>query len=271
MFKKIARFVLTIHLILIGLLLGGSPLPSSKRKPLVIKTVTISPKPREEKRTPSSSVKTPSPSITSPPVAKKTPPNTPKKTPPPPTPSVAKKKPASSPPPPQKATTAKTTPPKPSPSKPAPTPKKSPSPPSPTAKTPPLTSPQLAQLNESLRESIKKMESSSATSAAPKTTTPSAPTLHIDRIEEATSSDYAQTITHYLHQSLHLPDFGEVKIQLTLQQDGHIVKLVVLEAENERNKKYLEEMLPYLRLPPFVGSMAKQKECTLILTFCNEL
>ncbi len=84
-------------------------------------------------------------------------------------------------------------------------------------------------------------------------------------------SDYPNLMIGYLHQSLHLPEFGEVKIQLTLRQDGSVAKLVVLNTESEKNKRYLEGNLPRLKLPSFNGSFAQKKEHTFVLTFCNEI
>jgi len=85
------------------------------------------------------------------------------------------------------------------------------------------------------------------------------------------AEDYASLLAQCLHASLHLPDFGEVKIELTLKQDGKVAKLKVLKAESEQNKKYLESHLPQLQLPHLNGSFAKQEEHTFVLNFCNEL
>jgi outer membrane biosynthesis protein TonB len=85
------------------------------------------------------------------------------------------------------------------------------------------------------------------------------------------AEDYASLLAQCLHASLHLPDFGEVKIELTLKQDGRVAKLKVLKTESEQNKKYLESHLPQLKLPHLKGSFAKQDEHTFVLNFCNEL
>lgn len=85
------------------------------------------------------------------------------------------------------------------------------------------------------------------------------------------AENYASLLAQCLHASLHLPDFGEVKIELTLKQDGKVVKLKVLKTESEQNKKYLESHLPQLKLPHLNGSFAKQEEHTFVLNFCNEL
>lgn len=84
------------------------------------------------------------------------------------------------------------------------------------------------------------------------------------------SSDYKDVLTRHLHQCLSLPDYGEVKIQLSLRQDGTVCKVIVLKAQSEKNKQYLESNLPRLKFPRFDGTYAGQNEQTFVLTFCNE-
>jgi outer membrane biosynthesis protein TonB len=97
--------------------------------------------------------------------------------------------------------------------------------------------------------------------------------LYSEKLEncDTTSSDYISSLTQHLHASLHLPDFGEVKIELTLQQDGTVAKLKVLKAESDHNKKYLESHLPLLKFPHLTGSFARKNEYTFTVNFCNEL
>lgn len=76
---------------------------------------------------------------------------------------------------------------------------------------------------------------------------------------------YEESLVAYLHQSLNLPEYGEVKIRLTLHKDGSVVKLTVLKAESLKNKTYLEKNLPLLKFPSL------EKEETFVFTFCNEL
>lgn len=132
------------------------------------------------------------------------------------------------------------------------------------------------QLKKQLEESIVKIEAkqqahhSKSFSSNSISTTPIQ--LQIDLISaEFSDSDYPNEMTAHLHNCLHLPEFGEVKIQLTLRQDGSVAKLVVLRSESERNKRYLESSLPKLQFPSFTGSFAKKKDHTFILTFCNEI
>jgi outer membrane biosynthesis protein TonB len=76
---------------------------------------------------------------------------------------------------------------------------------------------------------------------------------------------YQEILVSYLHQSLNLPEFGEVKIQLSLHKDGTVAKLTVLKAESSKNKAYLEKNLPLLKFPGL------EKEETFVFTFCNEI
>lgn len=80
---------------------------------------------------------------------------------------------------------------------------------------------------------------------------------------EGTDED---SLVTFLHTSLNLPEFGEVKIQLTIKKDGSVARLVVLQAESRKNKSYLEKHLPLLRFP-----LILDKEKTFTLTFCNEI
>jgi len=83
-------------------------------------------------------------------------------------------------------------------------------------------------------------------------------------------ANYQETLIFYLHQSLNLPDFGEVTVQIKLRKEGSIENITILKAESDKNRKYLETHLPLLKFPPLQDSSTK-KENTFILTFCNEL
>jgi len=83
--------------------------------------------------------------------------------------------------------------------------------------------------------------------------------------------NYEESLVQMLHQMLNLPEYGEVKIQITLKQDGTVAHLKVISAESEKNKTYLEKHLPHLRFSHFTGPLSEKKEHTFTLTFCNEL
>lgn len=183
-------------------------------------------------------VQTPAPKVkTAPIVAKPSQPPTPKKQTPPP--SAPKKQ----------------TPPQPSPStkKPTAMPQK--------PKQQPSSDP-LALLKKALDENP------IAASSAPPAQVKPLPSLRFQTDE--IPWDYTQSLMQTLHHSLTLPEFGEVKIQLTLHQDGRVVKVIVMHAESRQNREYLEKNLPYLQFPSFTGDLSSKKESTFILTFCNE-
>ncbi len=137
-------------------------------------------------------------------------------------------------------------------------------------------------LLKELEESIAKIEDKSdkgrvKKSTASKARVPLSISLQIDRLDLDSSSsgdsgerDYADFLIGHLRESLHLPDYGEVKMELTLRQDGSVASLRVLHTESDKNKRYLESNLPLLRFPRFTGAGTKKREQTYILTFCNE-
>ena len=69
----------------------------------------------------------------------------------------------------------------------------------------------------------------------------------------------------FLHDALHLPEYGEVKMEITVRPDGSVASVKVLEAQSSKNKSYLEKSLPLLLLPTYDKNMR-----TFVLTFCNE-
>ena len=85
-------------------------------------------------------------------------------------------------------------------------------------------------------------------------------------LEDGEEGTDEETLISFLHTSLNLPEFGEVKIQLTVKKDGSVSRLVVLEAQSQKNRAYLEKHLTLLKFP-----IIFDKEKTFTLTFCNEI
>jgi hypothetical protein len=131
-------------------------------------------------------------------------------------------------------------------------------------------------LLKELEESIAKIESKSdkgigkKTAFSNKSLAPIALQIDTPWNEAEGIGDYKDILVDYLHQVLSLPDYGEVKIQLSLRRDGTVCKVVVLKAQSERNKQYLESNLPRLKFPHFDEADANKTEYTFVLTFCNE-
>jgi hypothetical protein len=137
-------------------------------------------------------------------------------------------------------------------------------------------------LLQQLEESIAKIENKSDKTAYSQRATIAGKaireaTLQIDStLEDGAGSEqddgnYTDALIQCLHQSLSLPDYGEVKIQLSLRQDGTVAKIVVLKTQSEKNRQYLQSHLTRLRFPPLEGVYANKKECAFVLTFCNQL
>lgn len=137
------------------------------------------------------------------------------------------------------------------------------------------------ELLEELEERIAKIETkrdkiqAKADISVPKSIDSSFSHKNQDTYEEDDSADeisnYNEFLVAYLQQQLHLPDFGEVKIEITLRKDGAVERFVVLKTESDKNRKYLEERLPSLHFPDFKGKGLSKNRQTFVLTFCNEI
>lgn len=127
-------------------------------------------------------------------------------------------------------------------------------------------------LLKELEDSIAKIENKSSKVSTGKALAPIPLQIDIAPSEnfEEGQSPYTEGLVNHLHQYLRLPDYGEVKIQLSLRQDGTVVKVIVLKSQSEKNKQYLESHLPRLKFSRFDDADANKKEYTFILTFCNE-
>jgi outer membrane biosynthesis protein TonB len=95
-----------------------------------------------------------------------------------------------------------------------------------------------------------------------------------DPLDEQSTFDvvdsYSAFLVSHLQQHLQLPDFGEVKVEIVLNPDGSVERCVVLRAESNKNKTYLEQRLPLIRFPDFKGTQTKSRQ-VFVLTFCNQL
>ncbi len=158
----------------------------------------------------------------------------------------------------------------------APTPKNTAQP----KKTPTISKQLLLELEESIAKIDPKRDTLRSERPSPFSPSASLPKVEFNKVEHTTQTsfeeedsldDYADVLVHYLHHHLKLPEYGVVKIQLILQKDGFVKKLIVLQSESERNKKHLEQELPKMRFPDFGILLSGKKEQTFVLTFSNEI
>jgi hypothetical protein len=127
-------------------------------------------------------------------------------------------------------------------------------------------------LLKELRESLTKIEnqSSAAESSIALTPPKTIQKLEIDHFESEEPVDYFLLLAETLKNELELPEYGDVKLELTVLNNGRVTKLRILNASSEKNKRYLELKLPTLFLPSFSDNLKNEREHTFTLTFCNE-
>ncbi|MCB1110809.1 MAG: hypothetical protein KDK64_07480 [Chlamydiia bacterium] len=163
---------------------------------------------------------------------------------------------------------------------PPPSPKKSllvhtyvPPPPKPKA---PVTksspSPSRPSPSTSKQSLLKKTLSNIETPPPPSATLPlpkKIQSLQIDHADKKEETDYFISLAHALKEALELPEQGEVKLELTVSCMGRVLKLRILQAVSEKNRRYLELNLPQMSLPPFSEELKNESAHTFTLTFCN--
>lgn len=64
-------------------------------------------------------------------------------------------------------------------------------------------------------------------------------------------TSYKDEIAYRLKMALKLPDYGAVKIKLTLSRTGKVVKIEIVKSESNKNKAYVENKIPTLLFPSF--------------------
>ncbi len=146
-------------------------------------------------------------------------------------------------------------------------PAKKPVAPPPKKKEAPEAIPQ--QLLDELESSLSKIETKTNKFSGKKSVNMpiSGYSLQIDRLDNLDSkeTEYQLELVSYLQEALHLPEYGEVKMEITVRPDGSVASLKVLEAESAKNRTYLEKSLPLLRFPTY-----DKETHTFIFAFCNE-
>ena len=95
--------------------------------------------------------------------------------------------------------------------------------------------------------------------------------LAIDQLQPIEASDYFVLLGQTLKEELELPEYGDVRLELTVQNGGRVLKIRVLQAASEKNRRYLELNLPKVILPPFDKDFKNKQQHTFTLTFCNEV
>jgi len=98
------------------------------------------------------------------------------------------------------------------------------------------------------------------------------PALMVPKLSQFVSSSPLEVesvesqLVCFLHDTLSLPEVGEVKVELVVDKNGMVQKVIVLSSESEKNKQYLQTHLPRLKFP-----MQFEQDKTWTLTFSNEI
>lgn len=82
---------------------------------------------------------------------------------------------------------------------------------------------------------------------------------------------YYDELVSRLKLSLKLPEYGEVKLQLTINRSGSVVTVQSVKSKSKKNSDYVQKALPKLHLPAFGQNFSGEKEHTFRLTLSNEL
>ncbi len=160
------------------------------------------------------------------------------------------------------------------------------SPPAPVKKTlPPKSKEPLASKPKPAPKKVAKpdlfqeMSESFDAIAAPKKSTKKTPPLPLpfkpvpkeERQEEESfplDVGYAEFLIAYLQNTLNLPEYGEVKMEIEIDQDGKLISSRILSSKSEKNAQFLSEELYFLSFPippSYFGKEGKK----FVVTFKN--
>lgn len=120
-----------------------------------------------------------------------------------------------------------------------------------------------------VQESVAKMESMEATS-------PQGGKPGLKPIERLTfegfseEGGYVTDMTMRLKAVLHLPEYGQVRLYLTVLRSGRVDSFEVVDSASRLNKNYLDRALKELALPPFGKWYPQEEKHTFALTLSNE-
>jgi len=116
---------------------------------------------------------------------------------------------------------------------------------------------------------LKEIEQNIASIAAPKLTKKAElviPSLSIpEEIVEEIFESPVEKLAQFLQQALQLPEFGAVRVRLSVDRLGKLQSFEVLGAKSEKNAQFLKNQLPELQFP------CLNEAVSLTIVFSNEL
>lgn len=82
---------------------------------------------------------------------------------------------------------------------------------------------------------------------------------------------YESELVSRLKLTLHLPEYGDVKVKLTVSRQGKVLKAVVVSSKSSRNKEYAQKTLPGISFPRFGTNFKGHEQHTFDLCLSNDL
>jgi outer membrane biosynthesis protein TonB len=82
---------------------------------------------------------------------------------------------------------------------------------------------------------------------------------------------YYDELISRLKLSLRLPEYGEVRVRLTVSREGKASKVQILSAKSKKNRDYIQKALPHISLPRFGDNFTKESEHSFCLNLSNEI
>ena len=152
-------------------------------------------------------------------------------------------------------------------SKPKPKPKPKPQP----KRAPSKTQQALTKARESLANISRESDKVEEVHTEPN---PELPQLRVDA-EPAQSvarvdSDYRDEMARRLRLILRLPDYGAVRVEVTIAKRGAVKSLEVVSAASEVNRAYIEQVLPTVTFAPIGSWFGNTNEKTFTITLEND-
>ena len=82
---------------------------------------------------------------------------------------------------------------------------------------------------------------------------------------------YRDELAGRLKLMLRLPEYGDVKIKLTLDRSGKVASVVIVSSESAANRKYIEKTLPGMTFPAFGANFGSAAQYAFSITLSNDL
>lgn len=81
--------------------------------------------------------------------------------------------------------------------------------------------------------------------------------------------NYRDEMAYRLQLALKLPEYGEIKIKLTVERSGKVAQVQIVTSESPKNRQYIEKTVPSLIFPAFGNNFAHSSQYTFLITLNN--